>query len=75
MYHPAEVGSDSEHAQLDIAIYVFICVLIIALVTFLICVLGIEIGKKIGTKLSDKATIFGGILLIFIGVETFYSFF
>lgn len=54
---------------------VFICVLIIALVTFLICILGIEIGKKIGTKLSNKATIFGGIILIFIGIETFYSFF
>lgn len=54
---------------------VLVCVLIITLVTFLICILGIEIGKKIGTKLSGKAVILGGIILIFIGIETFYSFF
>lgn len=53
----------------------FICALIIALVTFLICILGIKIGKRIGTKLSSKATILGGIILIFIGFETFFSFF
>lgn len=47
--------------------------LIIALVTFVICVAGLFIGKKFGTKLSNKATIFGGIILILIGIEIFVT--
>ena len=30
-----------------------------------------SIGKRFGTKLSNKATILGGLILIFIGVEIF----
>lgn len=45
--------------------------LIIAAVTFVICMAGILIGKRFGTKLSNKATILGGLILIFIGVEIF----
>lgn len=44
---------------------------IIALVTFIICVGGILIGKKAGTKLAGKANLFGGAILIFIGLEIF----
>ncbi len=44
---------------------------IIAVVTFAICTAGIIIGKKFGTKLSGKAGIFGGCILIFIGIEIF----
>ena len=47
--------------------------LIIALVTFVICVAGLFSGKKFGTKLSNKATIFGGIILILIGIEIFVT--
>lgn len=47
--------------------------LIIAVVTFLLCFIGIIIGKKFGTKLSNKATIFGGIILILIGLEIFIT--
>ncbi len=46
---------------------------VIALVTFIICFVGIEIGKRVGTKLSGKAGIFGGAILIFIGLEIFIS--
>lgn len=49
------------------------CALIVALVTFIICMAGLEIGKKFGTKFSNKATILGGIILIFIGIEIFVS--
>lgn len=42
-------------------------------VTFGICLLGLFLGKKFGAKLSDKAAIFGGILLIAIGLEIFIS--
>jgi len=45
--------------------------LIIAVVTFAICLVGLLIGKKVGEKLSGKAEIFGGIILIGIGIEIF----
>lgn len=46
---------------------------IIAIITFFICVGGLLIGKKFGTKLSNKASIFGGIILIVIGIEIFLT--
>lgn len=45
--------------------------LIIAAVTFVICMFGLIIGKKFGTVLSNKAQIFGGIILLGIGIEIF----
>ncbi len=51
----------------------FICALIICVVTFAICTAGLLIGKKFGTKLSNKAQIFGGVILILIGIEIFIS--
>ncbi|MCM1173673.1 MAG: manganese efflux pump MntP family protein [Blautia sp.] len=48
-----------------------VCALIIAVVTFVICMAGLEIGKKFGTKFSNKAAIFGGAILIVIGLEIF----
>ncbi len=50
-----------------------LCVIIIAVVTFIICMIGLFIGKKFGTKFSNKATIFGGIILILIGIEIFIT--
>ena len=47
--------------------------LIIAAVTFVICMGGLYIGKKFGTKLKNKATILGGAILIFIGLEIFVT--
>jgi len=44
---------------------------IIAVVTFIICMVGLLIGKKVSEKLSGKAEIFGGIILIVIGIEIF----
>ena len=45
-----------------------VAAVIIAAVTFVICVAGVFIGKKFGTVLSNKAQIFGGVILIIIGV-------
>ncbi len=45
--------------------------LIIGVVTFFICLSGLWLGKKAGEKLQSKATIFGGIVLILIGIEIF----
>lgn len=47
--------------------------LIIAAVTFVICMAGLIIGKKFGTKFANKASIFGGVILIFIGIEIFVT--
>ena len=50
-----------------------LAVALIAVVTFFICWAGILIGKKVGTKLAGKAGIFGGAILIFIGLEIFIT--
>ena len=50
-----------------------VCAVIIAVVTFFICMAGIGIGKKFGTRLANKASIFGGVILIFIGLEIFLT--
>ena len=50
-----------------------VAVLLIAIVTFGICIAGIFIGKKFGTKLAGKASIFGGAILILIGIEIFVT--
>ena len=52
-------------------IMALICAIIIATVTFVTCFAGLGIGKKFGTKLAGKATILGGLILIFIGIEIF----
>ena len=47
--------------------------LIIAVVTFIICMAGLVIGRQAGTRLAGKAGIFGGAILIFIGLEIFIT--
>lgn len=49
----------------------FTAALIIGAVTFVICFAGLKIGKTFGTRLSNKAQIFGGAILILIGIEIF----
>ncbi len=64
---------DALSVGLDIADYdigkALVSALIIAVVTFIICLSGIFIGRKFGTKLANKAGIFGGTILILIGLE------
>lgn len=50
-----------------------VCALLIAVVTFGICFAGILLGKKFGTALAGKSAIFGGAILIFIGIEIFIT--
>lgn len=68
---------DALSVGLEIATYsvfeALVSALVIALVTFIICFFGIIIGKKTGTLLSGKASIFGGIILILIGLEIFIT--
>ena len=53
------------------AVMAIVCALIIAVVTFIICMIGLKLGIKVGMRLAKKASIFGGMILIFIGIEIF----
>ena len=44
---------------------------IIASATYLSCAVGLYLGKRFGTRLAGKATVFGGLVLIAIGIEIF----
>ena len=50
-----------------------ICAGIIGLVTFVICYCGVHLGKRFGMRFSKSASMFGGIILIAIGLEIFVS--
>ena len=50
-----------------------VCALLIAVITFGICFAGILLGKKFGTVFAGKSAIFGGSILIFIGLEIFIT--
>ena len=47
---------------------VLVSAAIISVLTFGICAAGIYIGKVFGTKLANKASIFGGAILVVIGI-------
>ena len=51
----------------------FLASVIIGVVTFAICIAGLLLGKTFGMKLADKATILGGVILIGIGLEIFFT--
>lgn len=48
-----------------------VCCLVIAVVTFVLCAGGLLLGKTFGTKLAGRASIFGGSILIIIGLKIF----
>lgn len=47
--------------------------LIIGVVTFIICLAGIRLGRLFGTRLAGRASVFGGVILILIGLEIFFG--
>ena len=46
---------------------------IIGAVTLCICLAGLALGRLLGMKLAAKASIFGGLILIAIGLEIFIT--
>lgn len=66
---------DALSVGLDIGEYNFaealVCALVIAILTFIICMFGVWAGKKFGNMLSNKATVFGGVILVCIGIYIF----
>lgn len=47
------------------------CSLIIAAVTFFLCLIGIWLGRRFGLRFAGQAQVFGGGVLLFLGVELF----
>ena len=66
---------DALSVDFDIAEYdlpsALISALIISAITFVICLGGLFLGKRGGAKYAGKASIFGGAILILIGLEIF----
>ncbi len=52
---------------------VLISALIIGAVTYVVCYAGLKLGIKFGTRLASFAKIIGGLILIGIGLEIFFS--
>ena len=50
---------------------IFISSLIIGSITFVICIIGTFIGNRLGRFIKNKAEVFGGIILILIGIKIF----
>lgn len=50
---------------------IFAAVGFIGIVTFVCCLFGVPVGKKFGSLIKDKAEIFGGVILIIIGLKIF----
>ena len=48
---------------------ILIGISLIGIITLILCLIGIYLGKYIGNKLDKKAQIFGGIVLIIIGIK------
>lgn len=66
---------DALSVGLDIGEYnlteALVCAAVIAILTFIICMFGVWAGKKFGNMLSNKATVFGGVILVCIGIYIF----
>ena len=66
---------DALSVGLDIGEYnliqALVCAIVIAILTFIICMFGVWAGKKFGNMLSNKATVFGGVILVGIGIYIF----
>lgn len=49
---------------------IWFVIFVIGIITFVICASGVYIGNKIGKMFNTKAELFGGIILIIIGLKT-----
>ncbi len=53
--------------------FALVASIIIAVVTISFCLVGLFFGRKVGTKFTKRAELFGGLILIGIGLEIFIS--
>lgn len=54
-------------------IQVLLSAFIIGGITYVVCYIGLKLGIVFGTKLASRAKIIGGLILIGIGIEIFFS--
>lgn len=50
---------------------IYLAVALIAATTFILSIIAVWLGKKVGDKLNAKAEIFGGTILVLIGLKIF----
>ena len=55
------------------ALMAFIASLIIAAVTLALCLTALRLGRVFGERLAGRATIVGGMILIAIGIEIWFT--
>ena len=48
---------------------ILLSVLLIGIITFILSLIGVKIGNKFGDKYKNKAKLFGGVILILIGIK------
>ena len=58
-------------AAMDIGSKIVFAVIFIGVVTFLLSAIGVKIGNLFGTKFKSKAELFGGIVLVLMGLKIF----
>lgn len=46
---------------------------LIGIITFILCSIGVKLGNKFGNKFQNKAELFGGIILILIGIKILFE--
>lgn len=51
--------------------FVLYAVVLIAVITMVMCFISVRIGIHIGTMLNNKASLVGGLVLIFLGIKIF----
>lgn len=56
-----------------INVNIYWSILIIGFITFLVAMIGMLFGKTIGNKFGNKIEIFGGLILIGIGIKILFS--
>ena len=58
-------------AVMDIGSKIVFAVIFIGVVTFLLSAIGVMIGNLFGTKFKSKAELFGGVVLVLMGLKIF----
>jgi len=53
--------------------HIFLPALLIGVVTFIISFCGVMLGKSLGVKWGERAHVFGGIVLILIGIKILFE--
>lgn len=48
---------------------IWVSITVIAVVTFVLSLIGVIIGNRFGTRYKDKAELFGGVILVLIGLK------